>query len=143
MISKKNVLSKFSDFTLVASPLLYLHDDEAYEAALEMVESLMEQVGDDASKPENLLIMLLGHAIKVYESHHEDISAFVQQATKDKPDVIMLRFIIDQHNLTLADLPEIGHKSLVSRIISGERNLTKSHIDRLSKRFHLDPGLFF
>lgn len=143
MISRNVVLSKFNDFTRVASPLLHLHDDEAYEAAIDMIEYLMDKVGEDTSKPENLLIVILSHAIAEYESRDKDIVAFEKQAFKDNPDVAMLRFIIEQHNLTLSDLPEIGHKSLVSRIMSGERNLTKSHIDKLSKRFHLDPGLFF
>jgi len=36
-----------------------------------------------------------------------------------------------------------GSKSMVSRVLSGERSLNKNHIMALSKRFNIDPGLFF
>lgn len=143
MISRSNVLSKFKDFSRVAAPILYLHDDEAYEDALGIVEYLMELVGEDTTKPENLLIALLGQAIKIYESCDEETRLFEKDVSDDKSDTAVLRFLIDQHHLTLSDFPEIGHKSLLSKILSGERNMTKSHIDKLSKRFNLDPSLFF
>jgi HTH-type transcriptional regulator/antitoxin HigA len=143
MISQSVVLRKFIDFTRVAAPVLCLHDNSSYEDAMDMVEHLMETVGDDHTKPENLLITLLSQAIKDYESADQQIAIFEHDAMQGQMDVAALRFIINQNNLTLSDLPEIGHKSLVSKILSGERNLTKSHIDKLSKRFHIDPGLFF
>lgn len=143
MISRGKILGKFKDFTHVAAPLLYLHDDEAYEDAMNMVEYLMELVGDDHGKPENLFITLLGQAIQEYEARDEEIVNFMKESLKEKADVAVLRFLIEQHNLTLSDLPEIGHKSLVSKILSGDRNLTKSHIDKLTKRFNIDPNLFF
>ncbi|MFS9520486.1 helix-turn-helix domain-containing protein, partial [Klebsiella pneumoniae] len=49
----------------------------------------------------------------------------------------------DQHNLTYADLKnEIGSKSLVSQILSGQRSLTISHIKALSARFGVKPEWF-
>ncbi len=50
---------------------------------------------------------------------------------------------MDQHGLGTIDLPEIGSKSMVSRVLSGERNLNKKHVQALSKRFGVNPGLFF
>lgn len=143
MISEQVILNKFIDFTKVAAPVLSLNDEKAYGDALVMVEHLMESVGEHTNKPENILIGLLAHAIKEYEDKDAEISDFVNQSMEEQGDVAMLRFIITQHQLTLSDLPEIGHKSLVSKILSGDRNLTRSHIEKLSKRFHIDPGLFF
>lgn len=143
MISEQVILNKFIDFTKVAAPILSLSDEQAYEDALMMVEHLMDSVGEERNKPENILIGLLAHAIEEYESKDEEISDFVDQSRAARGDIVMLRMIIEQHQLTLSDLPEIGHKSLVSKILSGERNLTRSHIEKLSKRFHIDPGLFF
>ena len=68
---------------------------------------------------------------------------FINQTISERSDMAILRTIIDQHQLTLSDLPEIGHKSLVSKILSGERNLTRTHIKKLSDRFHIDPRVFF
>jgi len=143
MNPRTQVLSKFRAFTRVAMPILYCHDEAAYEEALGMIEYLMELVGDDQTKPENLLIVLLSHAIMEYESSNEKIREFDQESREGDPSVATLRLLIDQHRLTLSDLPEIGHKSLVSKILSGERNLTRTHIAKLSKRFHIDPALFF
>lgn len=143
MISEQVILNKFIDFTKVAAPVLSLKNEQAYEDALAMVEHLMESVGEQPNKPENILIGLLAHAIKEYEEKEAEISDFVNQSMAEQGDVAMLRFLLSQHQLTLSDLPEIGHKSLVSKILSGERNLTRSHIEKLSKRFHIDPGLFF
>lgn len=55
----------------------------------------------------------------------------------------MLRMLMAQHHLGMADLPEIGSKSMVSRVLSGERKLNKQHIKALSELFQVDPGLFF
>jgi len=58
--------------------------------------------------------------------------------------VDVLKLLMEQHHLGVADLPEIGSKSLVSKILNGRgRNLTKDHIDALSKRFSVSPAIFF
>ena len=62
----------------------------------------------------------------------------------DQPaDLTMLRLLMDQYGLGTADLPEIGSKSMVSRVLSGKRNLNKKHIQALAGRFGINPGLFF
>lgn len=143
MISEQTILRKFNDFTQVASPVLSLKDSHAYEEALVMVEHLMESVGEDESRMENLLISLLTNAIDDYESSIEPVTDFIYESMKGKGDIAILRFIINQHQLTFSDLPEIGHKSLVSKILSGERQLTRTHINKLCKRFNINPQLFF
>lgn len=55
-----------------------------------------------------------------------------------------LKLLMEQHGLGVADFPEIGSKSLVSKILNGRgRKLTRNHIAALSKRFGLSPALFF
>ena len=62
---------------------------------------------------------------------------------KQPANLSLLRILMDQHNLGTADLPEIGSKSMVSPVLSGERALNKNLIKTLSKRFNIEPGLFF
>jgi len=51
---------------------------------------------------------------------------------------------MDQHGLGVFDLPEIGSKSLVSKIMNQrDGQLTRQHIDALSRRFNISPALFF
>jgi HTH-type transcriptional regulator/antitoxin HigA len=45
---------------------------------------------------------------------------------------------MDQHDLGVADFPEIGSKSMVSRVLSGERFLNKRHIKTLSEHFGIE-----
>jgi transcriptional regulator with XRE-family HTH domain len=60
------------------------------------------------------------------------------------PTIVALKALIKRHELTYADLrEEIGSKSSVSLILSGERNLTKGHIQKLTARFRIPPAVFF
>lgn len=56
----------------------------------------------------------------------------------------MLRFLMEQHHLSQYDLaPDLGGQPVVSDILSGKRKLTREHIERLSKRFSVNPATFF
>ena len=51
---------------------------------------------------------------------------------------------MDANGLRQADLVDVfGSPSVVSEVLRGKRDLAKSHIERLSRRFHVSPGLFF
>jgi len=55
----------------------------------------------------------------------------------------MLRLLMEQHKLKGTDFPEIGDKTLISKILNGSRRLTKDHITKLAERFDISPALFF
>lgn len=130
-------------FAKAAAPYLPIRDDAHYEEALALVESLLKEAEDSPSDPLNAVIDLLTHAIQTYEDQDAELVAFEQRALEQPADLAMLRLLMAQHQLGIADLPEIGSKSMVSRVLSGERSLNKSHIKALSRRFDIDPGLFF
>ncbi len=131
------------DFTRVAAPYIHIADAEHYEEAVELIGSLFEEAEDSADDPLNAVIEMLSHAIEAYENKDEELAEFEKRATDQPADLAMLRLIMDQYGLGTADLPEIGSKSMVSRVLSGERSLSKRHIQALSGRFGVDPGLFF
>ncbi len=56
----------------------------------------------------------------------------------------VLRHLMEANALTGADLARILNvsPSLTSRLLTGERQLTASHIATLSTRFHLNPAAF-
>ncbi len=68
---------------------------------------------------------------------------FESRALSRPSELAMLRLLMDQHHLGMNDIPEIGSKSMVFRVLSGERELSKKHIKALSKRFNISPSLFF
>jgi len=130
-------------FANAAAPFCHISDVKHYEMALELIESLFEEADDSPVDPLNAVISLLSEAIEEYESRDREMVAFENEASAGPPELGMLRLLMDQHNLSMADVPEIGSKSMVSRVLSGERSLSTKHIKALSQRFGIDPGLFF
>lgn len=130
-------------FAQAAAPYFPIRDDAHYAEALALIESLLEEAEDSPNDPLNAVIELLSHAVETYENRDEELAAFEQCVLKQPADLAMLRLLMAQHQLATADLPEIGSKSMVSRVLSGKRGLSKNHITALSRRFDIDPGLFF
>lgn len=131
-----------SHFMTIAAPYLDIKDEAHYQEALELIESLMGEVEEDADHPMDVIISLLANAISEYESHNSDINDFEKNLSYTT-GIEALRVLMEQHQLGVSDLPEIGSKSMVSRVLSGERNLSKKHIENISQRFNIDAGLFF
>ena len=127
----------------VAAPFCHITDDKHYEMTLELVESLLEEAEDSRDEPLNAVILILSDAIEAYEGTKRELVEFEKQALEGPAELAMLRLLMDQHGLVMSDLPEIGSKSMVSRVLSGERGLNRKHIQALSNRFGIDPGMFF
>lgn len=133
----------FRDFSNIASPFLNLKDETHYLASLELIEDLMQESEDTLDDPLNPIIELLSKAIENYENKDVDLMAFEKEAELLASDISALRLLMDQHDLGVDDLPEIGSKSMVSRVLNGKRDLNKNHIKALSERFCVSPNIFF
>lgn len=116
----------------------HISSDSDYAAALGLMDELIEDY--DAQKP---LIEVLGAAIERWENSAPEFEQFNTAVACLDPAISTLRLLMEQHGLGVADLPDIGSKSLVSRILRGERSLTRNHIDALCQRFGISPALFF
>lgn len=123
---------------VAAVPLLGGSTSEKdYRDALELVDYLIDH--DD----ENPLIDLLAAKIADYEDNSEQFAEFNERIAEIPVGVALLRTLIDQYQLSYSDLKnEIGSKSLVSQILSGQRSLTITHIKALSDRFGVKPQWF-
>ena len=74
--------------------------------------------------------------IEAYEEEHHPILG--------APPVEVLRTLMDANNLRQKDLvPIFGSESIVSEVLHKKRELNKTHIEKLSKRFHVSPAVFF
>ncbi len=139
-VTLKNACHNFAE---VAAPYLHIKDDKHYEETLLLIESLLQETEDSLDDPMNAVIELLSRSIEAYENKNDELAAFEARAMGQPVDLAMLRVLMEQHDLGTADLPEIGSKSMVSRVLAGERSLNKKHIQALSARFKINPGLFF
>ena len=116
----------------------HIENDAEYKEALALMDELIEDY-----KSNRALIEVLSVSIETWEDSADEFQFFNHRVKSPDPAVSTLKLLMEQHNLGVADLPEIGHKSLVSRILNGERRITRDHITVLSNRFGTDPSLFF
>ena len=110
-----------------------IHNDtelEAYTGALFQLTALKSP-----SRSEVEAIELLTLLVERYEQEHYPIPA--------ADPVSVVRFLIEQQHLTQRDLvPQFGSESAVSMFLSGQRNLTKKQVRKLSTRFKLPADVF-
>lgn len=122
-----------------ASFVVEITSDDEYEQALALINELIDDYDNNI-----VLIELLSTSISRWEDTCEDFAVFNRAVSEGDPAVSVLRTLMEQHNLGVADLPEIGSKSLVSKILNQrDRQLTRQHIDAISRRFNITPALFF
>ena len=110
-----------------------IHNDaelEMYTDALFRLTALESPSGSEVEA-----IELLTLHVERYEQEHYSIP-------KGDP-VSVVRFIIEQQNLTQRDLiPQFGSESAVSMFMTGQRNLTLEQVRKLSARFKLPADTF-
>jgi len=116
-------------------PYVHVPQSKAqYEKLLSFVDELMDWSHHHHDDRATSLLNLIAGNIQLYEKQHYP----PQKVTP----IEILQFLMHEHGLEQNDLPEIGSQSLVSKILSGERQLTLEHIRRLSKRFGVSPAIF-
>ena len=132
---KEKAVDLFSEARFIGR----IHSEEDYEAALALMDELIEEY--DLYLP---LIEVLSASIEKWEDESEQFSEFNKRITSLDDGVAVLRTLMDQYDLKAEDLKnELGSKSLVSMILNGSRNLTRDHIQALSERFKISPAVFF
>lgn len=140
----REIINSFQSFATSAAGLLNIKTREDCERAEELLEAIFEISEDSTDDPMNPLIDLLSDAIDRYESQDRRVIQFEKDVAALNPRISALRLLMDQHGLKAKDLKEeIGSPTLISLILNGERNLTVAHIEKLSARFGVEPGMFF
>ena len=113
------------------APITSERQHEEYLSVLDKLAS-KENPTRDEEKYAAVLITL----IEAYEEEHHSIP--------DAGPVEILRTLMDANNLRQKDLaPIFGSESIVSEVLHKKRDLNKAHIQKLSKRFHVSPAVFF
>lgn len=108
--------------------------EREYDAAVEQLNDLADEIGDSPGNPRYRLIETLSALVEAYDRDHHPMS--------DVSGVDMVRFLMKQHTLTQRDLPEIGSQGVVSEILSGRRQLNLRQIRALAKRFGVSAASF-
>ncbi len=107
-----------------------IHNEEAYEAAVEEIEKLMDKTPSRGSD-EFEALELLALVIKAYEEKR-----FGKLAGPDPVEAI--KFRMEQMGLKPSDLQGcLGSRSRVYEILSGKRDLSKAMMRSLHQRLHI------
>src|SRR6266436_1338957 len=113
------------------APITSERQHEEYLSVLDKLAS-KENPTSDEEKYAGVLMTL----VEAYEEEHHSIP--------DAPPVEILRALMDANDLRQKDLvPIFGSESIVSEVLHKKRDLNKTHIEKLSKRFHVSPAVFF
>jgi HTH-type transcriptional regulator/antitoxin HigA len=106
-------------------------ENERYTAALEALLSNSNRTAEEKRLAELLTLLI--------EDFEEKHYALPPAAPLD-----IVRHLMEVNNLRQCDLVDVfGTASIASEVLNGRRDLAKSHIQRLSQRFHVSPELFF
>ena len=110
------------------------HNEKDYKKLVSLLDSLIDEVGNNESHPLSSLMETLGSLIETYETHT------IPEMEGNPIDT--LKLLMEEHGIKQSDLPEIGSQGVVSEILSGKRQLNLRQIKLLSKRFNISPAVF-
>ncbi|MCP3978595.1 MAG: hypothetical protein GY716_04575 [bacterium] len=116
-------------------PLRPIHDDVEYDNAVEFLDRLA--VLDERTEDQEDYLETLSGLVEQYDDEHFAIS------DSDISPIESLRYLCEQNNIIASALGELlGNRSLGSKVLRGERELSKEHIRRLCDRFSVSSDLF-
>ena len=110
------------------------HNEKDYNKLVNLLDSLIDEVGNNENHPLTSLMETIGSLIETYESQ------YINEIEGDPIDA--LNALMEEHGLKQLDLSEIGSQGVVSEILSGKRQLNIRQIKILSKRFKVSPAVF-
>ena len=110
------------------------HNKKDYNKLVTLLDSLIDEVGNNESHPLTSLMETIGTLIETFESQN------VNELEGNPIDA--LNALVEEHGLKQSDLSELGSQGVVSEILSGKRQLNIRQVKMLSKRFRVSPAVF-
>ena len=111
-----------------------LHTEEENERCIAELEQLRDH--QKLTPEEQRLAELMVLLIEDFENSHYRLES--------PSPVEVVQELMEANGLKQADLLDVfGTRSVVSEVLNGKRDLSKAHIQKLSKRFHVSPEIFF
>jgi len=111
-----------------------IHTEAENERSTAVLEALLRK--KNRSVEDKRLVELLTFLIEDFEQK--------EYALPTAGPATILRHLMESKGLRQVDLVDVfGTASVVSEVLSGKRELSKTHIARLSERFRVSPALFF
>jgi HTH-type transcriptional regulator / antitoxin HigA len=132
-ISSERLPKTFDDLCR-AFPLRPIHDKVDMENATEVIDAI---AGHRLNKDQQDYLEALSNLLGAYEDahFHKDLSHVTPTRA--------LQYLVERNGLTASALGELlGNRSLGSKLLRGERKLSKTHIRKLADYFKVSAVLF-
>ena len=111
-----------------------IHNEADFERMVAMMNSLLEDVGDDEDHPLSSLLDLVSDLVSRFEQEHHAIEPAHPKDT--------LRFLIETRGLKQEDLSNLVAQSNLSAILAGKRKISATLAGKLGKFFGISPAVF-
>ena len=118
----------------IIAPILTVRTEQDYEQGIDRLNYLLDEVGRNEEHPLYTLLDTLGVVIQTYEETHHSVS--------DCSGREVLTYLMEEHALSAAELPEIGSPGEIEDILNGQQDLDISQIRALANRFSVSPAVF-
>ena len=106
------------------------------EKALAIIDRLMSKGEDDLSPEEDRMLRLLAVLVEDFEE-----KAYPMGETSNP--AVAVRELMREHELKQTDMLDIfGSQGVVSQVLNGKREISKSQARKLSERFRLPIDVF-
>jgi HTH-type transcriptional regulator/antitoxin HigA len=113
------------------TPITSERQHEEYVLVLDKLASKESPTAEEEKYAQVLMTL-----IEAYEEEHDSVPG--------ASPLEVLRALMDANNLRQKDLaPIFGSESIISEVLHGKRELNRTHIEKLSKRFGVSPAVFF
>jgi HTH-type transcriptional regulator/antitoxin HigA len=113
-----------------------MHADYSKVVSLLMIEKEKGELDSVSRKAVDRYLLSVVPFIEEYEKNEFPIGASTPEQ--------VLRFLMEQNGLSQYDIAaDLGGQPVVSNVLRGKRRLTREHIERLSRRFHVSPAAFY
>ncbi len=110
------------------------HTDKQYKKLIKVLDELIDEVGNNEKHQLAPLLETVGNLIEEYENDH-----FIQPNSEP---IEVLKFLMQENNLTQKDLNILGSQGVVSEILNGKRDLNVRQIKLLADKFKISPSVF-
>lgn len=133
-LTSRDIPGRFVDLVALLPPHV-IRDEADYDAVVELLDKLLAR--PKLTKGQSEFFETWSVLIAAYERDHHPVDS------ADITGLDALRHILGENQMTASDLGELlGNRSLGSKILRGERELSKTHLRILANRFKVDAGVF-
>jgi HTH-type transcriptional regulator/antitoxin HigA len=130
---KGKLPGRFEDLVAMMPPQA-IQDEVQYDNTIEMLDRLTSL--PRMTKGQAQYLETLGVLVEAYEREHHPIP-------DTRSPIRILKHLLDSNNMNASELGTLlGNRSLGSKILRGDRELSKNHIRILAKRFNVSPAAF-